>query len=66
MNTPHIPSLEDVRENAAQSNNHAWRVYERLEHGWKAVFTAQSFEHACRVCNDSQREYPKRIFCVNT
>ena len=40
-------------------------IYELTEYGWKRVFTAQSFAHACRVCTDMQEREPHKQFCVN-
>jgi len=33
--------------------------------GWKMIYTAQSFEHACKVCQEKESENPDKKFCVN-
>jgi hypothetical protein len=42
-------------------------IYEYLPEfsGWKKIFTAQSFKHACDVCREKQMAEPNKKFCVN-
>lgn len=41
------------------------KVYEQTERGWKLVFTAQSFQHACKVAKELAIKNGK-VYCVNS
>jgi hypothetical protein len=42
------------------------KVYQLTDNGWKRVFTAQSFGHACKVCKELRAKNPTHIYCVNS
>jgi hypothetical protein len=42
-------------------------IYEYIPelNGWKKIYTAQSFHHACEVCREMQQANKEKQFCVN-
>ncbi len=42
-----------------------WSVFKMTPNGWRTIFRAKSFQHACRVYDDLRAKMPNEVLTIN-